>query len=88
MHLQAGPLEGQGGLLSMGSLEGARRKLAAEGDDGKWCPIHGYRGSSLFGVTESISCRVISPREGGEERAELCHSGLTEACGCGASLYM
>ena len=87
MHIQDSPLEDQGGLLSMGSLEGACRKLAAEGDGGEWCPIHGYGSSSLFGVTESASCRAISPCGGGEERAKLCHSELTEVRGRGARLY-
>ena len=72
----------------MGSLEGERRKLATESDGGEWCPIHVYGCSSLFSVTENISCKAISPREGGEERAELCHSGLTEVRGRGARLYM
>ena len=71
----------------MESLGGACRKLAAVGDGDEWCPKHGYEGSSLFGMTKSISRRAISPREGGEERAELCHPGLTEVCGLGVCLY-
>ena len=72
MHLQAGPLEGQGGLLSRSSLDGVHRKLAAEDEGGEWCPMHGYTGFNLVGDRAKISCRVRAPLDGGEERAECC----------------
>ena len=54
-HLQAGPLEGQGGLLSRCSLDGVHRKLAAEDEGGEWCPMQGYVGNNLAGVSAKTS---------------------------------
>ena len=65
---QAGPLEGQCGLLFAGFCDG---NFTADGDGGEWCPMQGYEGSSLVGVVESTSLRARtsadtwSTREGG-----------------------
>ena len=75
-----------GRLLSMASLERACQNSLPKVANSVQCMSTEAKGPSA-GVTESISCREISPHEEGEERAELCHSGLAEVRGCEARLY-
>ena len=73
-------------FLWIGSLDGACQKLAAEGDGGEWCPVHGYGGSNFSGLVERTPWRTRAPAE--EGRAEYCcwiDSGVFSLL---ASLYM
>ena len=57
----------------MSSLDGARRKLAAEGDGGERCPMHGYRGSNFFGTVErtpKARARLLKEEVGQSTAAE------------------